>query len=148
MVLHFQGGSALNCYDQQNSGRKALPLFLVAVFTVYTATIPVALTSPATCPLRLGHSKPRGLPTASPARLKNPSLFKSSSVVARSLPVFLCFRRYGFFFRSCRGGSCAFALARSVLWFCATRKTPCREYLTTNETVNQLSTLLVDNTVF
>ena len=52
------------------------------------------------------------------------------------------------FFRSCRGGSGAVALERPLFGYRATRKTPRREYLTANETENQLSTNYVDKRSF
>ena len=54
----------------------------------------------------------------------------------------------GFFFRSCRGGPYAFALARSVFGFCASRKTPSSKVFTANETGKELSTNYVDKRPF
>ena len=54
----------------------------------------------------------------------------------------------GFFFRSCRGGTCAVALVRPVFGFCATRKTPRGEVVTANETGKELSTICVDKGIF
>jgi hypothetical protein len=54
----------------------------------------------------------------------------------------------GFFFRSCRGGTCAYALARSVFGFCALHKTPRSGAFTANETGKELSTICGDKLTF
>jgi hypothetical protein len=54
----------------------------------------------------------------------------------------------GFFFRSCRGGPFAFALARPVFGFCATRKSLRSEVFTANEAGKELSTICGDKRTF
>ena len=125
-----------------------MPLFLVGVLIVYTSNISVARLEQATCPLRLGHSSPDGSPTASPARLKKPLLsykqFGGGSPYCLVRPI----SAKGVFFRSCRGGPCAVALARSVFGFCALHKTPPSVAFTASGRVSLLSTICVDKRTF